>query len=438
MKKNNLYISLGSKFLISFFLALSWAALSIWLSYSWYLDLSEVIGKPLSFLLIMGIAILPGFINSFLLASLLLDRRKPVSDLKSYPAVTVLIAAFNERDHIDLTIQALLNQKYDGDVEIIVIDDGSTDGTSEIVKTRCSNQIDLRCLTLPKNKGKANALNEGLRLSKYSLIITLDADSYLYRDALKNIVKQQMSGGSATAAVAGAVMVKNSRFSWLSRAQEWEYFQGITTVKRVQSMYSATLVAQGAFSIYTKKALLQLGGWPLTVGEDIVLTWGLLKLGYKVDYCESAIAFTVVPSSLGQLIKQRQRWARGMIEAFKAYPQLLSHRKYLILFIWWDFFFPLLDLTFTFAFIPGIILASFGHYWIVGPMTLALLPISVALNYVMYYRSSRLFLKMGLHVRSNYFGLLLYAFPFSLIVQPAAVYGYCVELLGLRKKWGTK
>jgi len=202
MKKINLYISLGSKFLISFFLALSWAALSIWLSYSWYLDLSEVIGKPLSFLLIMGIAILPGFINSFLLASLLLDRRKPMSDLKSYPAVTVLIAAFNERDHIDLTIQALLNQKYDGDVEIIVIDDGSTDGTSEIVKTRCSNQIDLRCLTLPKNKGKANALNEGLRLSKYSLIITIDADSYLYCDALKNIVKQQMSGGSATAAVA--------------------------------------------------------------------------------------------------------------------------------------------------------------------------------------------------------------------------------------------
>lgn len=437
MKKSRSYISLGWKFLISFSVALSWAALSTWISYSWYLDLSEVIGKALSSFLIMGIAILPGFINSFLLVSLLLDQRKPVSDLKNYPAVTVLIAAFNERDHIDLTLQALLNQNYEGNLEVIVIDDGSTDGTSDIVKSRYSTELDLKCVTIKNNRGKASALNEGLRLSKYSLIVTLDADSYLYRDALKNIVRQ-ISSDTTTAAVAGAVMVKNSRFNWLSRAQEWEYFQGISTVKRVQSMYNATLVAQGAFSIYTKKALLQLEGWPLTLGEDIVLTWGLLKLGYKVDYCESAIAFTVVPSTLSQLIKQRQRWARGMIEAFKAYPQLLIHRKYLILFIWWDLFFPLLDLTFTFALIPGIALAFFGLFWIVGPMSLALLPISIALNYVMYSKSLRLFTKKGLQVRSNLLGLLLYAFPFSLVVQPAAVYGYCVELIGLRKKWGTK
>ena len=80
-------------------------------------------------------------------------------------------------------------------------------------------------------------------------------------------------------AVAGAVLVRNSRASLMTAAQEWDYFHGISAVKRMQSMYHGTLVAQGAFSLYRKQALKTVGGWPDCVGEDIVMTWAMLERG---------------------------------------------------------------------------------------------------------------------------------------------------------------
>ena len=86
--------------------------------------------------------------------------------------------------------------------------------------------------------------------------------------------------------VAGGVMVRNSRATWMTRAQEWDYFHGIAAIKRVQSLYQGTMVAQGAFSLYDTKTLRESGGWPDCIGEDIVLSWGLLKAGYRIGYCE--------------------------------------------------------------------------------------------------------------------------------------------------------
>ena len=102
---------------------------------------------------------------------------------------------------------------------------------------------------MPRNGGKANALNAGLAEARHEHIVTLDGDTYLYCDALRNLALNHVHSPINTRATAGTVLARNSRQNLLTRLQEWDYFQGIAVVKRIQSLFQGTLVAQGAFSI---------------------------------------------------------------------------------------------------------------------------------------------------------------------------------------------
>ena len=146
-------------------------------------------------------------------------------------------------------------------------------------------------------------------------------------------------------------------------------------------------------------ALGMIGGWKDCVGEDIVLTWAMLAKGWRVGHAENALCFTNVPENVPQLIRQRKRWSRGMIEAFRHHPRILVSGRMTTLFAWWNLLFPWLDLAYTLFFIPGVILALFGIYWIAGPMTLVLLPMGLAMNYVMYRIGVSMFTEQGLKVR---------------------------------------
>jgi biofilm PGA synthesis N-glycosyltransferase PgaC len=433
-----MYSSVRVKFTSALLIAIAWASFSIWAGQYWFKELAYVIGGYPATFLIALIAIIPGFMNAFIFSSLLFDRRPAHKKLDTYPGLSILIAAFNEEKYIAETIDSIHAQMYPGKIEIIVVNDGSSDATASIVAAMMKNMDNLHLINIEKNAGKAHALNQALVATTFDKIITLDADSYLFKDALTKIVECYENDSPDTCAIAGTVLVRNSRDSWLTKSQEWDYFNGIATVKRVQSMNQGTLVAQGAFSLYDKTALQVVNGWPETVGEDIVLTWALLKKGYRVGYCEDAIAFTVVPHSFRGLVRQRQRWARGMIEAFKFHPGILFKKRLSTFFVWWDLLFPLMDSTFTFVFVPSIVLALFGYYWIVGPMTLSLFPIALLINWFMYRTENKIFTDQGLKVRHNFFGFFIYLLPYSMIVQPAAVLGYATEILGLRKTWGTK
>jgi biofilm PGA synthesis N-glycosyltransferase PgaC len=206
---------------------------------------------------------------------------------------------------------------------VIVIDDGSKDATAEIVTAAMAHYPWLKLIRLEKNGGKAKALTQGFAQSHYHIIVTLDADSYLFVDSLQRIVERYFQDPANTKAISGAVLVRNSRESWINKAQEWDYFHGIAAIKRVQSLFQGTLVAQGAFSLYDRNTLIEVGGWPDCVGEDIVLTWAILNRGYRVGHSEDACIFTNVPATLKQFSRQRQRWSRGMMEAFKKHPSIL-------------------------------------------------------------------------------------------------------------------
>lgn len=433
-----MYLKVNTKFQLALTFAILWSIFSIWASQFWYQDLSAVIGGFLAGFLILFIAIVPGFINAFMIFSLFMDKRPVRKHLDTYPPISILIAAYNEESVIADTLESIAKQNYPGGLEVIFIDDGSKDQTHAVCNQLTSNYPWLKCIQQENNQGKSEALNRALTLASHELIITLDADSYLYKDALVRIVERLQSDPANTCAVAGTIMVRNSRQNWITQSQEWDYFQGIATVKRVQSLNQGTLVAQGAFSLYKKSVVFELGGWPKTVGEDIVLTWAMLEKDYRVGYCEDAVAFTIVPSTVAGFIRQRQRWARGMIEAFKYHPKVLFRKRLTTFFIWWDLLFPAMDVAFTFGFLPGLVLALFGHYWIVGPMTLTLLPLALIMNSVMYGIEEKMFAEQHLRVRRNTLGFFLYMLPYSCVLQPAAVWGYITEIFGTKKSWGTK
>ena len=433
-----MYITVKFKFAIALAVAFLWAGMSIYFASNWLDQLSQHIGIVLASIVILGVAIIPGFMNAFLFSGLIIDKRPKRTRLDSYPPITILIAAYNEQTAIADTIKSIALQHYRGPLEVIAINDGSMDATAALLKTYSSNYPWLKVIDLSVNGGKANALNLGLAQSCHKLIITLDADSYLYTDSLHSIVDRYMADPENTRAVAGTVLVRNSRESWVTKAQEWDYFHGISAIKRVQSLFQGTLVAQGAFSIYSKETLLEVGGWPECVGEDIVLTWAILNAGYRVGHCEDACIFTNAPATLGQLSRQRQRWSRGMIEAFKKHPGILIKPRLSTFIIYWNLVFPLLDLIFTLSFIPGLMLAMFGYYWIVGPMTLALLPLAVGMNYLMFRIGKNMFDYRKLRVRVNLKGFFIYAFVYNFIMQPICLLGYLSEILNLKKSWGTK
>lgn len=436
--RSRVYLGVKAKYAISAAAALSWMGLSIWLGQSWAQELGEQVGTVWAWAMIGSIALVPGFMNAFLATSLLLDNRPVSKPLASYPGLTILVAAYNEEHSIVDTLRSIHMQSYPGELQVIVVSDGSTDRTNQYVND-CSKVFPwLSLIALPNNVGKARALNAALVLARYALVATIDADSWLHTGSLMRIVERFMQDPAHTCAVAGAIMVRNSRKNWLTRMQEWDYFQGISSVKRVQSLYQGTLVAQGAFSLYRRKAIEEVGGFPDCVGEDIVLTWAMLKKGYRIGHCEEAIVFTNVPETYRQFARQRHRWARGMIEAFKRHPSMVTRPRLSTTFILWNLQFPLLDLAFSLLFLPGVIAAFFGVFWIAGPATLAILPIGLAMHYLVFRIGQRTFRHTRLQVRFNPLGLLNYVLFYSVLMQPVSLWGYASELLGTRKSWGTK
>lgn len=353
------------------------------------------------------------------------------------------MAAYNEAAGIRDTLSSLAKQDYQGSLEILILNDGSSDDTVAIARAHLATlkppqNIRFTLHDFQINRGKSAVLNDGLKAASHDLIVTIDGDCWVKRNGLTRIVKRYLSDPDNTVAIAGAVMVRNSRNNFLTRAQEWDYFHGIASVKRMQGMYHGTLVAQGAFSLYRRDALEEVGGWPECVGEDIVVSWALLERDYRIGYADNALAFTNVPESVRQFALQRKRWSRGLMEALKAHWRLLFKRRMTTLFIWWNVAFLPLELVYSFVFIPGIILAFFGYFYIAGPLTLAVLPLAALWNIVIFRIQRGVYEGKELKVRRNPMGFLFYALAYSLLMQPVCVWGYVAEIIGMKKKWDTK
>ncbi|MGB9182663.1 MAG: glycosyltransferase [Solirubrobacteraceae bacterium] len=416
-------------------LGIVWVGFSLWLSRTWIQTLGHDITLPLAVIVITGIALIPGYLNIQLISAILIDRPRPLTFEGVFPAITLMVAAYNEELAIAETLDYVLRTDYPGEFEIVVADDGSTDRTRDIVAEYVERHPSVRLVAAP-HAGKARTLNYALRTIETPLLATIDADTLLMPYSLRRAVSRMLVSPPDTVAVAGAVLVRNSRENILTRAQEWDYFLGIASVKRAQGLLQGTLVAQGAFSVYDTTALKLIDGWPDRIGEDIVLTWRLLLQGGRSVFEPTAVAFTEVPAGWRAFARQRRRWARGMIEGLRDHGVgLLRHRRLYSHSVASNFLFPFLDACFTLAFIPGVVLAGFGDFVLVGPMTLLVMPLNVVLGSIMFFHQRRVFRSIKLKVRKNKRGLLFYFFCYQFVSSPISLGGYVLEGLHTRKKW---
>lgn len=427
------YLTVKTKFLISTTFSVLWLLTSWQLAQPWLGELAQVTGYLPAVTIIFFIALLPGFLNAHILSSVILDRPPTVNLNMEYPSISLLIAAYDEEANIADTFRAIRKQDYPGKIEIVVVDDGSSDNTIGVLESL--NVQNLK-IVHANHGGKARALNEGLKYINHDIVVCIDADTFLHPQALRRIVARFLTDPPDTAAVAGCVLVKNSRSTFMTRLQEWDYFTGIASAKRQQSLYQGTLVAQGAFSAFHSKVVKAHQGWPSVIGEDIVMTWSLIKSGWRIGFEPTAIGFTSAPPTVKGFYRQRKRWARGMIEGLKQHGRLVwSSSRLAAFFVGIDFIIPLIDLFYAFVFLPSVILAFFGYYYVVGPLTLLVMPFAFLIVFVMYKKQKAVFDELHLKVRQNFAGFLVYMLVYQALMSPICVIGYAQELLGMTKRW---
>jgi biofilm PGA synthesis N-glycosyltransferase PgaC len=284
------------------------------------------------------------------------NRRQPV--FKEYPPVTILVPAHNEEKVIRETVEGLRGLAYPS-YEVIVVDDGSSDGTPVILDELVRENGDwLRVVHVRPNKGKARALNEAIPSAKGDFILVVDADCLLDNNALRFLIHHLVSSPNV-GAVTGNPRVRN-RTTLLGKIQVGEYSYIIGLIKRAQRIYGKILTVSGAITAFRKSALFDVGLFdPDTVTEDIDITWKLHRKSWEVRYEPRALCWVLVPETVKGLWRQRVRWAQGGVEALKKHARVLievRHRR-----LWPIYMEYLFSTVWAHAFIFIFLLLSLSH-----------------------------------------------------------------------------
>jgi cellulose synthase/poly-beta-1,6-N-acetylglucosamine synthase-like glycosyltransferase/peptidoglycan/xylan/chitin deacetylase (PgdA/CDA1 family)/spore germination protein YaaH len=249
------------------------------------------------------------------------EMRRPRPTIDPEVFVSVLIPAFNEERVIERSVIGILASD-NVRLEVIVIDDGSKDRTSEIVENAFAGDARVKLLKL-ENGGKARALNEGLALAKSDIVIALDADTQFEPGTIARLARW-FAGDKKLAAVAGNAKVGN-RVNIVTKWQALEYITAQNLERRALARLGAMTVIPGAIGAWRKQAILEVGGYPPeTLAEDQDLTIAVQRAGWNVVYDQSAIAWTEAPQTLAQLARQRFRWAYGTIQCVWKHKRLMA------------------------------------------------------------------------------------------------------------------
>jgi len=349
------------------------------------------------------------------------------------------VAALDEEATIVPTLERIAASSYPGHVEVVLADNASTDRTAAVAEQAARRLgLDYRCSFEPE-PGKHRALNSALTTVTTPLVVTLDADTYMHRDALTYLVARvtERPQDQHVSACAGCLIAENVGTDMITRMQGWDYRLGINGVKRMQASYNCTLVAEGAISAYWTDDLRAVGGWPDAIGEDIVLTWSLLAQRGLVQYEPLALSSTTVPTSLGAFVRQRARWARGMLEGIGSLPPRRQPRVLAKFVASLDYLVPLLDIGLVFFWVPGVILFIFGFPLIFSWLSMLLIPITIAiLAFLRRWQNHNVLKRLDIAVEPNRRGFLGYVLVYQVIASVAAIRGYTQHISGAARRWG--
>lgn len=351
------------------------------------------------------------------------------------PFVSIIIPVFNEEKILDMTIKSLLKLNYSA-YEIIIINDGSNDNTREVAerlvgyKNGKYNKIKISLIN-KENNGKSTALNAGIKISRGEFILCMDGDSQLSPDSI--IMAVRHFSNPEIGAVAGNVKVLN-RGNFLTDLQALEYVEGLNLARSAQSFMKLVNIIPGPIGIFRKTAIENAGYYDSdTFAEDADLTLRILAAGWKIYYEPKSISYTEAPATLQQLLKQRYRWTRGILQSIRKHKKLLVNPtiNFGNTFILWMMLFealiwPVMNLAANAFFIFAALVFGFTSlifFWWAG---LALLDLMTAIYSVAAEKEE--------------FSLVAYAviyrMVFILIVDVCKVMSTVEEFLGIKMQWG--
>ncbi len=236
--------------------------------------------------------------------------------------LTILVPAYNEADTLEETIRSLLSQTCKP-AAIIVIDDGSTDGTGDVAR-----RSGVTVVRPPRNTGsKAGAQNYGLRFVATPFVMAVDADTALAPDAIENLIPA--FDDPDVAAACGFVVPRRVHSLW-ERGRYIEYLFAFTFYKQVQDYWGKPLISSGCFSMYRTEALRDLGGWSTrTLAEDMDLTWSLYLESRAVRFIPEAVCLPYEPHDARFMRKQLRRWSHGFVQNVRLHWRGLLDIPYL-------------------------------------------------------------------------------------------------------------
>lgn len=342
--------------------------------------------------------------------------------------ISLVVPAFNEEQSIASCIQSLHKMNYEN-FEIIIVDDGSSDRTLEIARGYESSSVKV---IHQINKGKAEALNAGIKQATGSIILTVDADTRLHPEALQ-AMSERFSRGTSLGALAGNVKVESPK-KLLQKLQDVEYATSIGIIRKAQSVLGSVMIVPGPIAALRKEAVEKAGYFSSgTFAEDFDMTLAILKAGYRAEYEDRAIAYTIAPKNIEDFLKQRRRWYRGMIQVLAKYEGMLLKKRYGaagiygIPYMWFDTISPMINL---FLALFGVLAGYISGQWItilLGLSAYWVLQTFMVVSTVIFDRERRVWQVLASP-------LLVFYNTFLDGIRTAA---FIEEILTLRMKWET-
>jgi len=352
-----------------------------------------------------------------------------------YPFVSIIVPVYNEDKVVADSIRSLLQLNY-SNYEIIVVNDGSTDKTNEVAEKLVGyhkgkfGDIKVSLINKP-NGGKAKDLNAGIRYSKAEIVLCMDGDSQLSPDSVRLGVRH--FSNPEIGAVAGNVKILNRR-KFLTDLQALEYIEGLNMVRSAQSYIRLVNIIPGPIGLFRKKAIDEAGYYSSdTFAEDADLTLKILANGWKIYYEPQSISYTEAPVKLQQLLKQRYRWTRGILQSIRKHKKLLFNPtiNFGDTFVLWSMFYealiwPTMNIAANLFFIVAALAFGFTSlifFWWAG---LALLDMVTALYCIAVEKEE---------VRLIGYAI-IYRMFFILVIDICKFMSTIEEFLGIKMSWG--